>query len=327
MKAVVLPGVNQTLEYRTDHPEPGPPANQGIGQGGGTTIEVTACGVCHSDLHVVEGLFPCDFPFVLGHEVTGVHAELGPVMLYAPWGCRDCEQCGDGLEMICSDSKEAGLISPGGYAERMWVPDKSYLAPLDGLDPIASAPLACGGLTAYRAVKHGLSELQRRGSKSRAVVIGAGGLGQYALRYLRLMSDANVTAIDLSVAKHVTALASGAHEAVLPGAEIEKADVVIDFIGSEATLAQAASLVKKQGRVLVVGLFLGRIPFGFGAVPHEAQFMSSLWGGRHELDELLDLARNESILQPTETMPLAEAQQAHDRLKKGDLQGRIVLTT
>lgn len=323
MKAILLPGVNQTLEYRTDYPAP---VNKSSDGRTGAVIDVTACGVCHSDLHVVEGLFPCEFPFVLGHEVTGVHERLGPVMLYAPWGCTHCEQCDDGLEMMCSDSAEAGLVSPGGYAEQMWVPDEKYLAPLDGLDPIAAAPLACGGLTAFRAVKHGLADLRRRGSAGRVVVIGAGGLGQYALRYLRLMTDATVTAVDLSPAKHATALEYGAHEAVSPDADIAPADVIIDFIGAEATLTQASQLVKKQGSVIVVGLFLGRIPFGFGAVPHEAKFQSSVWGSRAELDELLALARKETIMSTVETMPLADAQIAHDRLRSGDLKGRIVLT-
>jgi propanol-preferring alcohol dehydrogenase len=317
MKAVVLPGVGRPLVVDTEHAEPDP---------NGELIEVTACGVCHSDLHVVDGDYPSPLPLVLGHEVTGVHAELGPVMVYAPWGCGRCAQCGDGLEMICPDATEAGLIVDGGYAERMSVKHRRYLAPLDGLDPVASAPLACGGLTAYRAVTHALDVLASRGAAARVLVIGAGGLGQFAIRYLRTLSDAHVTALDLAADKRATAVQIGAHDAVDTADGLEPVDVVIDFAGAEPTLVAARDTVRRRGLVVVVGLAGGRIPFGFAAVPHEARFMTSVWGSRDQLDELLALARREpSIVQPVETLPLDRAQEAHDRLRAGDVRGRLVL--
>jgi propanol-preferring alcohol dehydrogenase len=318
MLAVVLPAVDAPLEVRRDHPEPDATS--------GEIIEVIACGVCHSDLHVVAGEFPSPLPLILGHEVTGIHPRLGPVMVYAPWGCRHCAQCDEGNEMICTDATEAGLFADGGYAERMRVPDVAYLSPLGDLDPVAAAPLACGGLTAYRAVGHGLDTLRRPGAR-RALVIGAGGLGQYAIRYLRLLTDAEVIVLDLAESKRATALAVGAHAAFAPGDELPRADVVLDFIGAESTLRAAATAVAKQGLVAVVGLFGGRIPFGLGAVPHEARFMASVWGSRAQLDELLDLARREpSIVAAVETLPLEAAQTAHDRLRAGDIRGRLVLT-
>ena len=76
------------------------------------TIDETACGLCHSDIHVVDGQFGSPLPLVLGHEVTGVHHRLGPVMVYAPWGCRSCWLCATGHEMICPDEAEAGLSPP-----------------------------------------------------------------------------------------------------------------------------------------------------------------------------------------------------------------------
>ncbi len=320
MRAVVLPAPGRTLVVDENHPEPG------TGRQGGEMIEVTACGVCHSDLHVVDGEFASPYPIVLGHEVTGQHPELGAVIVYAPWGCRSCTECNAELEMICADSTEAGLLVDGGYCERMWVKHRRYLAPLGGLDPVASAPLACGGLTAYRAVNHGLDILRDRGAAGRALVIGAGGLGQFAIRYLRLLSDAHVTALDPSDHKRATAVEMGAHAAASPGDKLAHADVVIDFVGAEVTLATAASAVARRGMVAVVGLRGGRIPFGFGAVPHEARFLSSVWGSRSQLDELLDLARREpTIIQTVETLPLAEAQTAHDRLRAGDVRGRLVL--
>lgn len=318
MRAVVLTAPNSPLTVVDDHAEPD--------AGDGLVLDVTACGVCHSDIHVADGDFGKEPPIILGHEVTGVHAELGPVMLYAPWGCRNCLECAEGNEMICSNSTEAGLFTNGGYAERMYVPDVRYLAKLDGLDPYDSAPLACGGLTAYRAVLQGTDRLRERGSDATALVIGAGGLGQYAIRYLRLLTDAHVTALDLSDAKQATALEIGAHEAVGELDADARFDLVIDFIGAESTLLAAAGAIAKLGVVSVVGLAGGTIPFGFGAVPLEARFVNSVWGSRSQMDELLDLARREpTIVQPVEVLALADAQAAHERLRSGDVRGRLVL--
>lgn len=322
MRAVLLNASNTPLDFVEDHPAPD--ANGGAG--GGIVLDVTACGVCHSDIHVVDGDFGKEPPIILGHEVTGVHAELGPVMLYAPWGCKNCLECSQGLEMICSNSTEAGLFTDGGYADQLRIPGTEYLAPLDGLDPYDAAPLACGGLTAYRAVLQGVGRLRERGTDARALVIGAGGLGQYAIRYLRLLTEAHVTALDLSESKQVTALEIGAHESKGELDDDERFDLVLDFIGAEATLRTAADHINKLGTVSVVGLAGGSIPFGFGAVPLEARFVASVWGSRTQLDELLDLARKEpDLVQPVEVLPLADAQLAHDRMRAGDFRGRLVL--
>jgi alcohol dehydrogenase, propanol-preferring len=319
MKAVVLTSAGTPLTVVADYPDPP--------RTGGDLIDVTACGVCHSDLHVVDGIFPSPLPMVLGHEVTGVHAELGPVMVYAPWGCRSCRECDDGLEMMCASGTEAGLFVDGGYAERMWVKDRRYLAQLGDLDPVAAAPLACGGLTAYRAVRHGLDALRARGASGRALVIGAGGLGQFALRYLRILTDAHVVALDTAQAKRDSAVSIGAHEAVTPSDDVDPCDVVIDFIGADATLEYASGHVARRGMIIVVGLGGGTLPFRFGATPHEARVMSSVWGSRAELDDLLEFARREpSIVQPVEVLNLDDAQTAHDRLRAGDVRGRLVLT-
>lgn len=88
MRAVLLEAPNTRLKLVDDHPEPT--------AGAGDVIDVTACGVCRSDLHIVDGGVPSPLPLVLGHEVTGVHARLGPVMVYAPWGCRTCAHCTGG---------------------------------------------------------------------------------------------------------------------------------------------------------------------------------------------------------------------------------------
>ncbi|MEP7201408.1 MAG: zinc-binding dehydrogenase [Ilumatobacteraceae bacterium] len=318
MRAVVLRSVGQPLEV-DERPAPTGP----------DVIEVSACGVCHSDLHVVDGLYPSPLPLVLGHEITGVHAELGPVMVYAPWGCRNCSMCASGQEMLCPNGREIGLFQDGGYTELFAVKDRAYLHQLGSLDPIRAAPLACGGLTAYRAVKHTLDTL-RRSADPHALVIGAGGLGQFAVQYLRLMTDAHVSVADVSPAKRARAMELGAHQSIDPvdvaaESHIAPTDVVLDFVGADATLSSAVRLVRRQGLVVVVGLFGGRVPFGLGAVPHEAKLMSSIWGSNAELAELLELARREPLEYTVEALPLSQANQAHERLRRGDVDGRFVL--
>ncbi len=318
MRAVVLRSAGQPLQME-DRPAPTGP----------DVIQVLACGVCHSDLHVVDGVYPSPMPLVLGHEVTGLHAELGPVMVYAPWGCRRCDMCASGQEMLCPNGMEIGLFQDGGYTEQFAVKDRAYLHPLGSLDPVRAAPLACGGLTAYRAVKHSLETL-RRSADPRVLVLGAGGLGQFAVQYLRMLTDAQVYAGDLSLSKRNRAVQLGAHQAFDPAdASATGAagtfDVVIDFVGATATLSSAVDRVRRQGLIVVVGLFGGRVPFGLGAVPHEARLMSSIWGSNAELAELLQLARRQPLEYTVEALPLSHANEAHDRLRRGDVDGRFVL--
>jgi propanol-preferring alcohol dehydrogenase len=315
VRAVVLDELGGTLRLE-ERSAPVP-------AGEGTLVRVLACGVCHSDLHVVEGRWPSvPLPLVLGHEVTGEVEGLGNVLVYTPWGCGECRTCRAGEEMICPDGREAGIFQDGGYAEWMLVPRRRYLFPIGDLDPVRAATLGCGGLTAYRAVKHALPWL---GEGRKALVVGAGGLGQFAIQYLRLLSDATVWVADVSEQKRGRAVELGAELAVSPGELEGRVEVVLDFVGSDETLAAGAGAVDRKGLLVVIGLFGGRIPFGLGAVPHEAHLMSSIWGSLDDLAELVALAQRERLEFTVETMPLEQAQAAHDRVRSGAVRGRVVL--
>jgi propanol-preferring alcohol dehydrogenase len=315
MQAAVLREFHGPLEVE-DRPLP-------AGSGEAAVVKVTAVGVCHSDLHVVEGYFPSSpLPLVLGHEVAGEVEGIGNVLVYTPWGCGECRFCLEGEEMICPQGREAGMFQDGGYAEYMLVPFRRYLFPIGDLDPVHAAPLGCGGLTAFRAVKHALPWL---GTRKRALVLGAGGLGQFAIQYLRLLSEAEVWAGDPSTSKLERARELGAQGAAPPDQLEGPFDVVLDFVGAQESLERGTALVDRKGLLEVIGLFGGRIPFGLGAVPHEARFMSSIWGSLADLGELITLALREPLEYTVETMPLAEAQAAHDRLRSGEARGRLVL--
>jgi alcohol dehydrogenase, propanol-preferring len=202
------------------------------------------------------------------------------------------------------------------------VPARRYVYPIGDLDPVQAAPLGCGGLTPFRAVKHARDWL---GARSQALVLGAGGLGQFAIQYLRLLTGATVHAGDPSAQKRERALELGAQAAAHPDELEGPYSAVFDFVGSDDSLAHAARLVDRQGVAIVIGLFGGRIPFGLGAVPHEAHFLSSIWGSRDELAELIDLAQRERLEYTIDTMPLERAQEAHDIVRAGEARGRIVL--
>lgn len=227
--------------------------------------------------------------------------------------------------MICPDATEAGLFRDGGYAERMAVPDEAYLVPLGRLNPAAAAPLACGGLTAYRAVGHTLPVLAAA-PKPRALVIGAGGLGQFGLQWLKIRSDAEVTVVDASEEKRAIATALGADAVAAPGEVEGSFTAVIDFVGADATLATARDHVARQGLVVLVGLYGGSVPFGFGKVPHEARFMTSVWGSLQEMRDMVALAQQHALHSPIEIIGLDDVADAHRRLHEGHVSGRFVIT-
>jgi propanol-preferring alcohol dehydrogenase len=216
------------------------------------------------------------------------------------------------------------LFKDGGYAERMAVPDEGYLVPLGDLDPAQAAPLACGGLTAYRAVDHTLVTLDSV-ARPRALVIGAGGLGQFGLQFLKIRSDAEVVVVDASAEKREQALRLGADAALAPGEVDGLFTAVVDFVGADATLATARDHVARQGIAVVVGLYGGTIPFGFGAVPHEARFMTSVWGTRNQLAELVALAQHHELHSEIEVIGLSQVHEAHARLESGNVTGRFVI--
>ena len=331
MRAAVLP------DYRTDLlieevpvPDPGP---------GEVLVRVAGAGLCHSDLHLRAGEVPVlpHFPWVLGHEVSGHVEALGPgahgfehgepVVLYGAWGCGACQLCLGGEEQLCRDSSPVGIRRPGGFAEYLLVPSARHLASLGDLDPIASAPLADAALTSYHAVRRALPRLV---PGSTAVVIGAGGLGQYAVQLLRELSPATVVAVERSEERRKLALELGAHRVLAPDDdEVTGLDAtvaaVLDIVGSDATLATAGRLAAPKAEVLIVGFAGGTLPVGLRTPANEARVSVSVWGTRTELGEVIELARLGRLTARVEERDLAGVNTAMRDLTNGNVDGRIVL--
>jgi len=159
-------------------------------------------------------------------------------------------------------------------------------------------------------------------------VIGAGGLGQFAIQYLKLLANARVIAVDRIQAKLVRAKDLGADDALLPPqtSKMPSARAVFDFVGSRKSLALAAKVVDQGGILVQIGEAGGRLPFGFDTVPSEAHVTTSVWGSLDELRTVVDLARRDRITWHVETLPLERANDALRRVRRGQVLGRLVLT-
>jgi alcohol dehydrogenase, propanol-preferring len=290
---------------------------------GELVLPVLACGVCRSDLHIQAGRTSARVPVVPGHEVVVEDPELGPSLVYGAWGCGRCRFCRVGDEQLCPEGEMVGWSVDGGYAEQVAVAARRHLVSLGELDPVRAAPLADAGVTPYRAVKRAAPWLEDGGT---ALVVGAGGLGQFALQYVRLLGrPASVAALDPDEAKCARALALGADAVAHSDEWRGEARAVFDFVGTDESLALAARSVERDGVVVLVGEAGGTVPFGFGVLPDAVTLTSTILGSIPELREVVALAAAGGVEWLTEELPLARANEALDRLRAGDVEGRLVL--
>lgn len=292
---------------------------------GGELIKVLACGVCYSDVVIAEGGYGNPYPLVLGHEVVGTHESLGNVLVYAPWGCRksDCRECSSGLEMICSEGHDAGVVDDGGYAQYMTVPSVDYLLPIGDRDPLKTAPLACAGLTAYRAVKRALPFLKNE--ESSALIIGAGGVGQYVIQILNILSECSIAVEEQNLAKRTIAQILGAEIVSESSAVNSSFDVIIDCVGTNQSFTESLKRIRPGGSVFVAGFGHGRVQFGIGTHSSEASISSTIMGSLQELRELIVFSDENPLEIRLEVLPLEDAVLSHQKLKAGTAEGRIVL--
>lgn len=313
-------------------------------------VRVAGCGVCHTDLHIVDGTQTrVELPLTLGHEVAGYVEAAGPaaaaalrrarvavgdsVLVYGGWGCGECRECRGGSEQRCERSRAPGFQVDGGYAEAMIVPDARHLVPLGALDPVRAAPLADAGVTPYRAVRRADAWLT---PGARVLLIGCGALGQFALQYLRLVppegNELMVGVRELDPARLEQASSLGANVGVLDGdAAMARealggpADVVLDFVGRDQTLRLATEVVAPGGLVMLVGEAGGHVSFGFDRQPVESWLTTVAWGSRDDLRDVVRLAQRGRLRWSVEPVPLRDVARAHARLRAGEVDGRLVL--
>lgn len=316
---------------------------------GEVVVKVGGSGFCHSDLHLIDGelrILP-RFPITLGHENAGWVAELGagviglregdPVVVFGAWGCGRCLLCLSGSEQLCETPRWVGIFDfDGGYAEYLRVPEARYLLPLTRFEPREAAVLTDAALTPYRAVRKALPFLE---PDHHALVIGLGGLGEYGLRLLRVLSGCPVIAVDVNERKLELARALGAEHA-LDGRDPDLARKILeltnghgvaasfDFVGADSTLALAIGTTRSLGKVSQVGLAGGTARLKvLESNRFEVMFEATLWGTLKELHEVLALAESGRLGSiPLEYAPLESINEVYARVKSGGVDGRIVIT-
>src|SRR5260370_25979210 len=212
MKAAILHELKRPLTIE-EVVQPKPAANEVL-------IEVQACGVCHSDLHVANGDWPqivpiTKTPLILGHEIAGRVVEKGTSVSdlevgdrvgvpWVHWTCGECEFCREGNENLCVKQQITGVTVDGGYAEFVKAPASHALKIPDGLSSIYAAPLFCAGVTVYRALKQ-----SKISPGQRLAVFGVGGLGHLAIQIGQGLG-ADIAAIDISDEEAALAKSHGA---------------------------------------------------------------------------------------------------------------------
>jgi propanol-preferring alcohol dehydrogenase len=341
MRAARLHAYGKPLEI-DDVPRPTPGPGQAV-------IRVEGAGFCHSDLHIISGeiqILP-RMPLTLGHENAGTVAAIGDgvravregdrVAVYGGWGDGFCDYCAAGEENLCPTMQWVGLSEhEGGYAEYLLVPHERYLVPLHTLEPKVAAPLTDAALTPYRAVTRALSAVP---PDYPVLVIGCGALGQFGVKILRLLSGAEIIAIDLDDQKLATAREFGAtHTINARDLEVQRrildiargvgVSAVFDFVGADSTLALALATTRPAGRVVQVGLAGGTAQVtALKTVKPEVSVSVSWWGNIRELREVIALVESGRLTPiPLEFWPLDKINDVYDRVKRCEVAGRAVLT-
>jgi propanol-preferring alcohol dehydrogenase len=279
----------------------------------------------------------------MGHEIAGRVEALGPdardlepgepVVVMVGWGCGHCEWCVSGHEQLCPRGDEAGATLDGGFAELVLVPHRRHVVRLGDLDPLAATPFGCAALCSYAAVKRVHPYLP---GGSSCVVIGAGGLGQYGIQFVRALTGAAVICVDARPEKLALARELGADHGVLADdAAADRifeltggrgAEAVIDFVGTDDSLALASRVVGRRGLVALLGLAGGRVPFGFDDLAPEASLTTVVAGTIADLQEVVRLAQAGRLTGRLQTYPLERINDALDDLRAGRIEGRAAVT-
>jgi propanol-preferring alcohol dehydrogenase len=329
-------------------PEPGP---------GQVLIKIAGNGLCHSDIGM--GLMPASIgeligwsmPFTLGHEIGGHIAEVGDgavdtygkpvtvgqaVALVSPSSCGVCSFCRRGLDSACPNGLAGrGYGRDGGLAGYVVADAARSVLPLVNVDPIAAAPLTDAGSTSYHAVKRAVHLLE---PGSTAVVLGAGGLGSFAIQLIKAMSPARVIAVDQHKSRQDYARELGADETLdgvdghtagslreLTGGD--GAEVVLDFVGIDSSIAAGLASTRSGGAFGLVGAAGGSFRGQWmGGLPKDADIFTFQGSCISDAQAVIALAEAGLIRSDVDVFPLDKVAEAYEALDKGALRGRAVVT-
>ena len=310
-------------------------------------IEILYSGVCHSDLHTVNGDWGDQpYPLVPGHEIVGVVTSVGAEVTHYKEGdqvavgcmvdsCQECDQCHNHEEQYCregmtptygSPDRISGETTQGGYSKHIVVREEFVLSVPKGMDLSKTAPILCAGITTY-------SPLRTWGVKegSRVGVIGLGGLGHMAVK-LAVALGAEVTVLSRSKKKEEEAKALGA-KGILASSDEEamKAaansfDLIIDTVPAKHDVNVYTPTLDVDGTIVIVGQ-IGPLeePVTFPLVIGRRRIAGSLIGGIEETQEVLEFCAKHDIYPECEMIKMDQINDAYERMSKGDMAHRIVI--
>jgi propanol-preferring alcohol dehydrogenase len=326
MRAMTLAAAHQPLglEDRPQIPQPGPRE---------VLIRVHACGVCRTDLHIVDGeLTDPKLPLVPGHEIVGRVAAVGPEVgrlregdrvgvPWLGWTCGQCDYCRSGRENLCVRARFTGYHIDGGYAEYT-VAHEHFCFPLPAdMDDVAAAPLLCAGLIGYRA-------LRLAGDAPRLGLYGFGAAAHIAVQVARhrgqrvfaFTKPGDVAGQDF--ARGLGAVWAGGSDTPPP----EPLDAALIFAPVGALVPAALAATAKGGTVVCAGIHMSDIPrFPYRILWEERVLRSVANLTRHDGEEFLALAPKVGVRTTTKPYPLTSANEALSDLRNGRLEGAAVL--
>lgn len=335
MKAAVCESFGKPL-LLTEVPTPSPGPSEVL-------IRVSGCGVCHSDLHLIDGDWKdwgTPLPIVPGHEVTGIVEKAGAEVKHlspgdrvgVPWmqfACGECPPCRSGAEMLCAAQRSTGITVNGGYAEFVAAPAAFTHRIPTGLDLVEAAPLLCAGITVF-------APLRRAGNLAgkTVAVAGIGGLGHLGIRMAAAMG-AHVVAILRGEEKIDLARRMGASEII--DSQIEKigkrlssmggADLILLTGISARLFEQCIPGLGPNGTLVVLAAIAesaSLIPAGL--ITGQKAIRGSVIGTRDDMDAMLRFAADHGIAAVVERHPLKNVNEALDRVRRGKVRLRAVLT-
>jgi NAD+-dependent secondary alcohol dehydrogenase Adh1 len=309
-------------------------------------VRIGAAGLCRTDLHIQEGQWAeksqVKLPYTPGHENAGwVHevgsavtnVEAGDTVIVHPYiSCGLCLPCRAGDDMHCLNGSFPGIDRDGGFADFLLTSARSVVKLDPSLQPQDIAALADAGLTAIHAVKKAIPVLR---PGTRAVVIGAGGLGHIGVQCLKAMTPAEVIVIDPSEPALALAGEMGAdHTITVDGSHVDTvremtdglgAEAIIDFVGEKGAIEDGIAMVRDGGFYYVIGYGENIDIPTIDVISREISFIGNLVGTYNDLAELMTLTAQGKVSLHTTTYPLDAINDAMADLDGGRLQGRGIL--
>lgn len=312
--------------------EPGPLGDHEV------EIEITHCGICHSDIHLIDNDWDMSsFPFIPGHEIVGTVTGVGSHVKHLKPGnragigwqagsCHDCEWCISGDEQLCSEHQPTCVGRNGGFADRIRADARFAFNIPEELASENAAPLLCGGITVYTPlVDYGVK------SGDRVAVVGIGGLGHLALQYAGAWG-CHVTALSTSPSKEEEARGFGAHEFINTKEDgwakrnAGSFDHVISTISADLDWPQYFQLVRPKGSLILVGASQNPVGLpGMALVSGARRIGGSMIGGRRLINDMLRFSARHNIAAKTEVLPLSEVNAALDKVRNNSARYRMVL--